>query len=53
MQMDSLNLADGRIKGYGLKWGNSDKTFFVQLVRGLAYGNNSFTDNGDMTVSRF
>ena len=46
-----LNLADGRIKGYGLKLGNSDKTFFVQLVRGLAYGSNSFTDNGDMTVT--
>lgn len=46
-----LNLADGRIKGYGLKLGNSDKTFFVQLVRGHAYGDNSFTDNGDMTVT--
>ena len=48
-----LNLADGRIKGYDLIMpGGSEKTFFVQLVRGsVTYGINSFTDNGDGTVS--
>lgn len=48
-----LNLADGRIKGYDLSMpGGAEKTFYVQLVRGpSAYGTNSFTDNGDGTVS--
>jgi hypothetical protein len=48
-----LNLADGRIKGYGLSMpGGVEKTFFVQLVRGRTdYGFNSFTDNGDGTVT--
>ncbi len=48
-----VNFADGRIKGYDEKtFGGSDKTFFVQLVRGnTSYGVNSFTDNGDDTVS--
>lgn len=52
-----LNLADGRIKGYDFKMALAngstiDKTFFVQLVRGVTtYPNNSFTDNKDGTVS--
>jgi hypothetical protein len=49
-----LNLADGRIKGYDLLMpdGRTEKTFFVQLVRGPAtYGANSFSNNGDGTVS--
>ncbi|OQX00619.1 MAG: hypothetical protein BWK80_61500, partial [Desulfobacteraceae bacterium IS3] len=47
-----VNFADGRIKGYGLKMpSGSEKTFFVQLVRGTIYGVNSFTDNGDQTVT--
>lgn len=48
-----LNLADGRIKGYDLTMpDNSEKTFFVQLVRGPAdYGLNSFTNNGDGTIT--
>jgi hypothetical protein len=49
-----LNLADGRIKGYDLLMpdGRSEKTFFVQLVRGPAtYGRSRFASNGDGTVS--
>jgi len=47
-----LNLADGRIKGYGLTLNGSDKTFFVQCVRGnTSYGVNSFTSNGDGTIT--
>ena len=48
-----VNFADGRIKGYDLKMpDNSDKTFFVQLVRGgTGYGINSFTNNGDGTIA--
>jgi hypothetical protein len=49
-----LNLADGRIKGYDLTMpdGRTEKTFFVQLVRGPAgYGVNGFIDNGDGTVT--
>jgi hypothetical protein len=48
-----VNFADGRIKGYGIKmFGNTDKTFFVQLVRGNAeYGENDFSDNGDGTIT--
>lgn len=47
-----LNLADGRIKGYDLTLpGSGDKTFFVQLVRGDSYGQNSFTDNGNGTIT--
>ena len=49
-----LNLADGRIKGYDLTMpdGITEKTFFVQLVRGpLGYGVNNFTNNGDGTVT--
>ncbi|MFA6831360.1 MAG: DUF1566 domain-containing protein [Bacteroidaceae bacterium] len=47
-----VNFADGRIKGYGLKFGRRDKTFCVLLVRGTKnYGKNNLVDNGDGTVS--
>lgn len=46
-----VNFADGRIKGYGLTLFGSDKTFYVQYVRGSDYGTNSFTDNGDSTIT--
>ena len=47
-----VNFADGRIKGYGLTLFGQDKTFFVIYVRGnTGYGNNSFTDNGDGTIT--
>ena len=47
-----VNFADGRIKGYGLSVMGSDKTFFVQCVRGnAAYGVNQFVDNGDQTIT--
>lgn len=46
-----VNFADGRIKGYGTNFMGSDKTFFVQLVRGNSYGTNSYVDNGDLTIT--
>jgi len=49
-----VNFADGRIKGYGVQMpiDGTYKTFFVQLVRGSSnYGVNSFTDNGNQTVT--
>ncbi len=49
-----VNFADGRIKGYGLSmpFGPGEKTFFVMYVRGNnTYGINSFSDNGDSTIS--
>lgn len=46
-----VNFADGRIKGYGLSIAGSDKTFYVLYVRGDAYGENGFQDNGDGTVT--
>jgi hypothetical protein len=48
-----VNFADGRIKGYdAMMPGGSEKTFFVQLVRGnTSYGTNNFMDNGDDTVT--
>jgi hypothetical protein len=47
-----VNFADGRIKGYGLTVMGSDKTFFVQCVRGKpSYGLNLFVDNGDQTIT--
>ena len=49
-----VNLADGRIKGYGTSapfGGGGGKTFFVMYVRGGdAYGENAFVDGGDGTV---
>ncbi len=47
-----VNFADGRIKGYGLTMpGGGEKSFFVQCVRGAAYGANDFVDNGDSTIT--
>lgn len=49
-----VNFADGRIKGYDLIMpdGITEKTFFVQLVRGgMGYGVNSFINNGDGTIT--
>lgn len=49
-----VNFADGRIKGYGLGFGNGDKTFFVIYVRDTtsqSYGVNNFRDNLDGTVT--
>ena len=47
-----VNFADGRIKGYGLVLGPSDKTFFVMCCRGNTnYAVNAFADNGDGTVT--
>lgn len=47
-----VNFADGRIKGYGLRIMNQDKTFCVICVRGnTGYGVNDFVDNGDGTVT--
>jgi hypothetical protein len=50
-----VNFADGRIKGYpsGLMPGRREaKGFYVLYVRrNTAYGVNSFTDNGDGTVT--
>ena len=50
--MFGLNFADGRIKGYPLEMRGSDKMFYVQCVRdNTVYGTNSFTDNGDLTIT--
>ena len=47
-----VNLADGRIKGYGTTLFGNDKLSFVQCVRGnTSYGVNDYTDNGDGTVT--
>lgn len=50
--MFGLNLSDGRIKGYELDFMGSDKTFYVQCVRGNEeYGKNNFVDNNDSTIT--
>jgi hypothetical protein len=48
-----VNFADGRIKGYGYQMpGRSrEKKFFARYVRGSAYGENHFIDNGDGTIT--
>jgi len=47
-----VNLADGRIKGYGTDMMGLDKMFNYLLVRGReTYGINEFTDNGDGTIT--
>ena len=47
-----VNFVDGRIKGYPKTMGASDKEFYVLCVRGGSdYGVNSFTDNGDETIT--
>jgi len=50
-----VNFADGRIKGYGtgpMPGQTEGKGFFAIYVRGnTGYGNNSFSDNGDGTIT--
>jgi ferredoxin len=50
-----VNLADGRIKGYGLTMpgpGSVEKTFFVLCARdNTSYGQNDLADNGDGTIT--
>jgi len=47
-----VNFADGRIKGYGTTMRGEGKAFNYLLVRGnTTYGENSFTDNGDGTIT--
>jgi len=48
-----VNFADGRIKGYGTTMPNgSEKLFHALYVRGAQdFGQNSFSDNGDGTVT--
>lgn len=49
-----VNFVDGRIKGYPkyLKSTGAPNTMYFRMVRGnIEYGKNSFTDNGDGTVS--
>ncbi len=49
-----VNFADGRIKGYGKvdPMSQDDKEMYIQYVRsGSGYGQNSFTDNGDGTIT--
>jgi hypothetical protein len=49
-----VNFADGRIKGYGYRVAGGPrvlKTFYARYVRGPAYGENDFVDNGDGTVT--
>jgi len=50
--MFGVNMADGRIKGYGISLRGSEKTFSVQCVRDNSnYAQNNFIDNLDDTVS--
>lgn len=47
-----VNFADGRIKGYGTTMMGEAKVFNYLLVRGKTdYGQNSFSDNWDGTIS--
>ena len=47
-----VNFADGRIKGYGMNMMGQAKKFNYLLCRGNStYGINSFTDNGDGTIT--
>lgn len=46
-----VNFVDGRIKGYDAEFAGSDKTFYAFCVRGDEYGTNSYTDNGDSTIT--
>lgn len=47
-----VNFADGRIKGYGLRIAQQDKTFYIACNRGnSAYGQNLFQDNQDGSIS--
>ncbi len=53
--MFGVNFADGRIKGYptaAMPGQSEGKKFFVIYVRGnTGYGQNSYSDNGDGTIS--
>jgi hypothetical protein len=52
--MFGVNFADGRIKGYPTegRGPSGEKTYFVIYVRGnMAYGQNSFVDNGNDTIT--
>ncbi len=46
-----VNFADGRIKGYPQNGGPGGRGWYLRLVRGPAYGQNDFQDNGDGTVT--
>lgn len=47
-----VNIADGRIKGYGTEMMGQPKAFNYLLVRGNeTYGDNYFVDNGDGTIN--
>ena len=48
-----VNFIDGRIKGYGYQrpGRNIEKKFYARYVRGSAYGENDFANNGDGTVT--
>ncbi len=47
-----VNFADGRIKAYGSNMMGQEKTFNYLMVRGnTSYGQNSFVDNSDGTIS--
>ncbi len=48
-----VNLADGRIKGYGITMpGGTEKSFYILCVRGnSSYGQNRLVDNGDGTIT--
>jgi len=50
--MFGVNIADGRIKGYGLNLRGQDKTFLVACIHeNSTYGVNAFVDNGDSTIT--
>jgi hypothetical protein len=50
--MFGVNLADGRIKGYGIGNTGQMKTFYVLYVRGNTdYGKNNFSDNNNSTIT--
>ncbi len=47
-----VNIADGRIKGYGTGFNGGDKMFNYLLVRGReTYGINEYSDNNDGTIT--
>ncbi len=47
-----VNIADGRIKGYGTGFMGGDKMFNYLLVRGReTYGINEYSDNNDGTIT--
>ena len=46
-----VNFADGRIKCYPTGSSHQNNGYFLRLVRGEAYGENNFSDNGDGTIT--